>query len=498
MTKLALSTLGALGPAVAVPQYERSALRPGIVHVGVGNFHRAHQALYLDDLFNAGRDHAWGLVGAGVRATDAAMRARLAAQDWLSTVVELEPGANTARVTGAKIDFVEVDPTNRPLIAAMADPRIRIVSLTVTEGGYYLDAASHFDPTHPEIVADAKAPRAPRTVFGAMIRALRQRRGAGTPPFTIMSCDNLPSNGHVTRAAVVGLARLSDPNLADWIEDNVAFPNGMVDRITPAATDAHRQQLRDRFGIEDEAPVVCEPFRQWVLEDNFPLGRPAFEEVGVTFTDAIEAFELMKLRVLNGGHALIAYAAALLDIEYAHDAMDDPLVAGFMDKVERDEILPVVPRVPGTSLELYLDTIKERFANPDVGDTIARLCLDGSNRQPKFILPSTRDRLAQGLSATGLALASALWCRYLHGETETGAPIKIDDVNGASLRAAAKRARTEPQAFLDALPGIFGDLTDAAPFQTAFAQALGRLWRDGTARTLERYLALPPGATLGV
>jgi len=496
MTKLSLSNLGQLGADVAVPRYRRDALGPGIVHVGIGNFHRAHEAFYLDDLFNAGRDHGWALIGAGVRPGDAAMRERLTGQDWLTTVVELEPGANRARVIGPMVDFVPVVEGSAPLIEAMCDPRIRIVSLTVTEGGYFIDSATGaFNAEHPDIRADARAPESPATVFGAIVLALRLRREAGIAPFTVMSCDNLPGNGHVAAAAVVGLARLSAPDLAAWIDDAVAFPNGMVDRITPATTPAQRRLLLERFGVEDASPVFCEPFRQWVLEDRFPAGRPALDEVGVTFTDDVAAFELMKLRILNGGHAAIAYPAALLDLTFAHEAMAHPLVSGFLDKLEREEILSIVPPVPGVDLTDYLATIKERFANEDVGDTIARLCLDGSNRQPKFILPSTRDRLARGLPITGLALETALWCRYLFGETDNGSPITVEDAAAERLQRAARQARTAPMAFLD-LHDIFGDLARAPALRDAFATALAALWRDGVAATLERYLALSPGAPL--
>jgi len=491
---LRLDTLGSLD--VPAPSYRRQSLSPGILHVGVGNFHRAHQAVYLDELFERGLDHDWAILGAGVRPGDAVMRDALGRQDWLSTIVELEPGENRARITGSMIDFVPVDPANAALVAAMTDRRIRIVSLTVTEGGYFIDPASGvFDPDHPEIRADAARPSEPRTVFGVILAALQARRDAGHPPFTVMSCDNLPGNGHVARAAIAGTARLRDPGLASWVEEHVAFPDGMVDRITPASSDARREAFRSTFGIEDRSPVFCEPFRQWVLEDHFPTGRPALEEVGVTFTGDVAAFERMKLRILNGGHAAIAYPGALLDLAYAHEAMAHPLVAGFLGKLEREEILPVVPPVPGVDLLEYLRLVESRFANPGVADTIARLCLDGSNRQPKFILPSTRDRIAAGLPVTGLALESALWCRYLHGTTESGAPIRIEDDKAGRLHGAAQATRTDPMAFL-ALTEIFGDLAQAPAFRAAFTQALTALWRDGVAATLTRYLALAPGQPL--
>jgi mannitol 2-dehydrogenase len=273
--ELSAGNLAELDKTAAVPRYDPRALRAGIVHFGVGNFHRAHQAVYLDDLFNRGRDHDWAIVGAGVRDADKAMRDTLMRQDWLTTVVEQEAAASSARVTGSMIDFVEPGQSHA-IINRLADPAIRIVSLTVTEGGYYIDPATQrFDPKHPDIVADAATFVTPKTVFGLILAALKRRRDVGTLPFTVMSCDNIPGNGHVTQNAVVGLARLIYPELAGWVERNVAFPNSMVDRITPATTDRERDLLASQFGIADQWPVFCERFKQWVLEDNFPLGRQA-------------------------------------------------------------------------------------------------------------------------------------------------------------------------------------------------------------------------------
>jgi len=502
--KLSLSALADLKNGADArldwPTYRRDQITPGIVHIGVGNFHRAHQAVYLDELFNAGRDRDFGIIGAGVRPGDAAMRTTLEEQDWLTTVVEMEPGAHAARITGSMIDFLPVRPDNQPLVTALSDPRIRIVSLTITEGGYCLDAASGgFDPDHPEIKADAARMAAgtepPASVFGALVAGLKARRKAGLPPFTVMSCDNIPGNGHAARDAVVGLAALIDRDLAKWIEGEVGFPDSMVDRITPATTDRERDTLRSNFGINDAWPVFCEPFRQWVMEDRFSSGRPAWEEVGVTLTDKVAAFELMKIRMLNGGHAAIAYPAALLGLHFVHDAMAHPLIHGFLDKLERDEIIPVVPTVPGVELTSYLKLIQQRFANPDIADTIPRLCQDGSNRQPKFILPSIRDRLARGQGITGLALESALWCRYCYGETDDSVPIDVDDVLKDRLSELSHLARERPAAFLD-LEGTFGDLAEHDAFRDAFSSAVTSLWRDGVAATLTRYIELAPGNPL--
>ena len=472
---------------VALPAYDRKKLTPGIVHIGLGNFHRAHMAVYLDDLFALGKNHDWAIIGAGVREGDARMRDALLAQDCLSTVIELDPSGKSARRIGSMIDFLPVEPSNGALIAAMARPEIRIVSLTVTEGGYFIDAASGcFDPTAPEIRADAARPDAPGTAFGAIIAALRLRRGAGVQPFTVMSCDNLPGNGYVTRNAVTGLARLSDPSLADWIAAQVAFPNGMVDRITPATGPRERGMARS-FGLNDPVPVTCEPFRQWVLEDNFPAGRPAFEAVGVTLTPHVHAFEAMKIRILNGGHATIAYPGGLMDIEHVHEAMANPLIKGLLDKVETQEIIPYIPPVPNTDLGAYYYLIVERFSNPEVADTIRRLCLDGSNRQPKFIVPSIRDALAAGGTVEGLALVSALWCRYCFGTTDSGAITPPNDPNWSDLTTLAAKARETPAAWLG-MSAVYGDLGQNAAFATAFAGALRQLWADGVQVTLEAYL----------
>lgn len=474
-------------PAVFLPAYDRSRLTPGIVHIGLGNFHRAHQAVYLDDLFALGEGHDWAIIGAGVRAPDALMREALLAQDCLSTVIELDPAGRRARRIGAMVDFLPVEPGNAALIAAMSEPAIRIVSLTVTEGGYFMDATGRLDTAAPEIVADAARPQAPATAFGAILAALQARRAAGVPPFTVMSCDNLPGNGHVTRDVVVGLARLFDGEFADWIDAHVAFPNGMVDRITPATGERERA-MAAAFGLDDPVPVTCEPFRQWVLEDDFPAGRPALEKVGVTFTRHVHAYETMKIRILNGGHAIIAYPAGLMDIEFVHEAMAEPLVVGFLDKLEAEEIVPIVPPVPDTDLGAYYSVIRERFANPEVADTVRRLCLDGSNRQPKFIVPSIRDNRAAGALPKGLILASALWCRYCAGVTDSGAAIAPNDPNWDLLTIRAQAAKTDPAAWL-AMTDIYGDLGHDAELASAFAAALGALWEKDARAVLTDYLA---------
>ena len=486
--KLSAETLAQLPDKVARPNYRQADLTAGILHFGVGNFHRAHQAVYLDDLFAAGLDHDWGLVGAGVFESEKILRQKLASQDFLTTVVEQDSGHMEARVTCAMIDFL-MPGDGAAIVAKLGDPAIRIVSMTITEGGYFIDPASgKFNPKHPDIAADAANPDNPKTVFGLIIAGLARRRAEKTAPFTVMSCDNIPHNGHVASDAVIGLARLGDPELAGWIEANVAFHNGMVDRITPATSDRERGVLREDFGVEDNWPVFCEPFRQWVLEDKFTAGRPALEKVGVQFVADVSPFELMKIRILNGGHATIAYPAGLMDIHFVHEAMQEKLVRGFLEKLERDEIIPTVPPVPGVVLDEYYELIDRRFSNPKIGDTVRRLCLDGSNRQPKFIIPTIADRLKAGKSIDGLALESALWCRYCFGTTDSGAVIEPNDPNWERLQATARDAHDDASAWL-AMADIYGEVGKSPVFATAFASHLAMLWETDARQTLTRYLA---------
>lgn len=486
-TPLTKATLAQLPEEVARPTYDRSALKPGIVHIGLGNFHRAHQSWYMQQLFARGLDTDFAILGAGVRPTDAQMRERLEGQDWLSTLVELGPQGTRAEVVGSMIGFVPVEEGHGPLIAAMADPRIRIVSLTVTEGGYYIDPATQsFDAAHPDIRHDAENPATPKTAFGAIVAAFRARRDAGHGPFTCQSCDNLPGNGDVLRETVVTLARLSDPALADWIDANATFPNSMVDRIVPATGPKELALVRDRFGIDDAAPVTHEPFIQWVIEDRFCAGRPRWEEVGATITDRVHDYERMKIRILNGGHAAICYPAALLGLELVPEAMADDRIRRLFRKVEETEMLPHVHEVPGMTPAAYLDLIDQRFSNPAIADTTRRLAFDGSNRQPKFILPAVRDGLTAGTPVEGLALVSAAWCRYCLGVTESDEAIPANDPVWSDLLAKAQDARERPQAWLEQR-AIYGDLADQPRFAEAFARWLRMIHVEGMDAALRAY-----------
>ena len=486
-TPLRLDALDRLPKSVGRPSYQRESLSAGILHFGPGNFHRAHQGIYLDSLMNTGQDHDWAIVGASVMPGDARLRDQLLEQDLLGTVVAQSRTNSQARVTGVMIDYVP-PADSAAILSALADPAIRIVSLTVTEGGYFVDADSGlFDADHPAIKADVANFDSPSTVFGLIARALKARRDEGRGAFTVMSCDNLPHNGHVTRRAVVGLAQQVDPELGEWIDENSSFPNGMVDRIAPATGERERRQIVEKYGVADGAPVFCEDYLQWVLEDDFVAGRPGLDSVGVQFVDDVTPFETMKIRILNGGHAVIAYPAGLLDMERFGEAMAHPLITAYHDKVEREEIIPIVPPVPDTSLDEYYSSVLSRFSNPNIDDTVRRLCFDGSNRQPKFIVPSVADRLAEDASVEGLALASAFWCRYCFGESESGASIESNDPVWDELVERACTARTEPAAWLD-MRDVYGDLARDERFSRPFADALNALWAEGTENVLRRYV----------
>jgi len=487
---LCQAALGRLPESVAVPQYDRRALRAGMVHIGLGNFHRAHQAWYTHRLMQLGVAQDWAIIGAGVRLGDSAMREKLLGQDCLTTLIELDPRGKSAEVTGAMVDFLPVEGDNAALIARMAQPDIRIVSLTVTEGGYYLDPETGaLDAGHEDIRHDASHPTTPRTAFGAMVAALRLRRAGGSGPFTGLSCDNLQGNGAVLRQTVVGLARLSDPDLADWIAAHCSFPNSMVDCIVPA-TGPREIALAQGFGIADAAPVTHESFRQWVIEDDFCAGRPDWGRAGAIFTPDVHAYETMKIRILNGGHQVICAAGELLGLGTIAATMAHEGIRAMFCKITRDEIAPHVAAVPGLSAMAYIDLIAGRFANPEIRDTTRRVAFDGSSRHAGFVLPSLRDGLAKGSSVEGLALASALWARYCLGRREDGSPIEANDPLWPSLQMAAQAAQENPAAWLEQVP-LYREVKAAPRFADAFCQWYALLARQGVEAAITRYVARP-------
>jgi mannitol 2-dehydrogenase len=478
--------LAAVSEAVATPSYDRSRLSTGIVHFGVGGFHRAHQAMYIDRLMNAGEAFDWAICGVGVMDADRLMRDALEAQGHLYTLIEKHSdGVYRPRVIGSIIDYLYAPDDPAAVVERLADEATRIVSLTVTEGGYGIDdTTGEFNPGTPGVAEDLEAGAVPRTIFGLITEALVRRRTRGTPPFTVASCDNLPGNGRLARTAFTAFARLRDPELGDWVELEVRFPNSMVDRITPATTDSDRNELRERFGIEDRWPVVCEPFAQWVLEDTFSSGRPRYEHAGVQVVDDVEPYELMKLRLLNGSHQGLGYFGRLCGYELVHEAAQDPLFRRFLRGYMDHEAAPTLDPVPGVDLEDYKRTLIERFSNPEIRDTIARLCEESSDRIPKWVVPVARIQLARDGELARCAAIIASWARYAEGVDEHGAPIDVVDRRREHVMALAKRQREDPLAFLTQRE-LFGDLIEHERFVDAYSAALRSLHERGARATLE-------------
>jgi mannitol 2-dehydrogenase len=478
--------LAAIAEEVPAPSYDRSRLSVGTVHFGVGGFHRAHQAMYLDRLMSAGEAYDWAICGVGVMDADRQMRDALRAQGYLYTLIQKNSdGVFQPRVIGSIIDYLYAPDDPLVVIERLANPATRIVSLTITEGGYGIDDTTGvFDSDALGVTADLAPGGLPRTVFGLITEGLARRREQGTAPFTVVSCDNLPGNGRLARTAFTSFARLRDPHLAEWIDREVSFPNSMVDRITPATTDADREALRRDFGIEDRWPVVCEPFVQWVLEDTFSSERPPYERAGVQLVDDVEPYELMKLRLLNGSHQGLAYFGRLCGYQLVHEAAQDPLFRTFLRGYMDDEAAPTLEPVPGVDLENYKRTLIERFSNPEIRDTIARLCAESSDRIPKWVVPVARIQLERDGELARSAAIIASWARYAEGVDEHGARIEVVDRRREQVMAAARDQRDDPQAFLRQ-PELFGELPEHERFLDAYLATLESLHERGARATLE-------------
>jgi fructuronate reductase/mannitol 2-dehydrogenase len=426
-------------PRATVPSYDRTALRPGIVHIGVGGFHRSHQAVYLDRLAAAGASTEWGILGLGVRSSGA--RGELLRQNCLYSLLERSPEGDRARVVGSILDYLDAAREPGRALAALTSPATRVVSLTVTGDGY---------------AEDQPVPR-------FLAEALRLRREAGVPPFTVLSCDNLPANGATARSAVVAYARLrEEERFADWIETEVAFPATVVDRITPVAEDDHRRVLERDFGIHDRCPVVCEDFTQWIVEDDFCNDRPPLEEVGVRFVPDVRPYELHKKRLLNGTHSAIGYLGHLSGHDRIDDAIADPLLRGFAEQL-MGEVAPLLPEVLGLDVDTYRETLMGRFGNPRIGDRLQRLCGRGSTKMPAYLLPSLQEAVEQGLPHETLTLALAAWVRYLTGVDCEGAKIEVKDARWDELRPLARGAAADPRPLLE-VRDVFGSLADDEAF----------------------------------
>lgn len=444
MVKLSSSTLTQLSDELAVPTYDRATLQTGIVHFGVGGFHRAHQAMYLDRLMNQGKALDWAICGVGVLEHDA-----------------------------------------EKVIEKLAATATRIVSLTVTEGGYNVHhVTGEFNADNPDVQHDLASGASPKTSFGLVVEALKRRRERGIPPFTVMSCDNIQGNGDVAQKMFTAFAELKDPELASWIRAEVPFPNSMVDRITPVTTDEDRASIASQFGVEDEWPVVCEPFEQWVLEDHFANGRPPLQDAGVQLVNDVEPYELMKLRLLNASHQALCYLGYLSGYRYAHEVCQNPDFAKFLLDYMDKEATPTLSSVPGIDLPNYKKTLIDRFSNEYVRDTLARLCAESSDRIPKWLLPVIRINLANDGEISRSVAVVASWARYAEGIDEQGQPVHVVDALKDTLMAAAAHQHEDQLAFI-ANREVFGDMIDNVRFTEAYSLALSSLHKLGALRTVQ-------------
>jgi mannitol 2-dehydrogenase len=447
---------------VPVPAYDRSQLTPGIVHVGVGGFHRAHLALYVHELASDGGD--WGIVGLGLLDNDAKMAAALGAQDHLYTLIEKGDGEPSAAVIGSIIDFVHAPRGHDAAVAELlASPATSILSMTVTEAGYA-------EPSAAQLASGAGA------TFDRLAAALAVRRERGAGQLTILSCDNLPGNGDAARNATLAAAARADPSLPAWVEENCTFPNSMVDRITPVTSAADSQWLRDSLGIDDRWPVVAEPFRQWVMEDDFAGGRPPWEDVGALFTDRIHDWELYKLRLLNAGHSCMAYLSALAGITFVHEAMANRAVRTFLEDLLHREAMPTLVEIPGHPRERYIASVLERFANPGVHDQIARVCIDGSAKFPDFVIPTIARQLEVDGPIGRAATALAGWARYL---AVVDPAAQAFDSSADVARRHAAEAVANSVAFLE-FDAVFPPAVQTSPrFRAEFSEAYRRIVEHG-------------------
>ena len=462
--RISEKTLSQLPASVSKPTYDRSKVVGSIVHLGIGAFHRAHQAMFTDAALAATGDLSWGLVGAGVISAD--MKDALMPQDGLYALAEMGADSEKVKVIGSIIDVFGGAEDAEKLLAKMSDVSTRIVSITVTEKGYYLDLATgKLQINAPAIAADLASPATPKTILGLIVQALKARKAKGIKPSTVMSCDNLPNNGKLAKAAVLAFAREADADLASWIEANVCFPCTMVDRITPATTDADRAHVNSVIGMEDAWPVVTEQFYQWVIEDQFTMGRPEWDKVGAIFSDEIECWENMKLRCLNGSHSTLSYMGQLTGRETVADAMGLPLITDLLDKLW-SEISEVLHAPKGVNPADYIESLKLRFRNPALKHRTAQIACDGSQKLPQRLLAPLRDRIAKGLASPAIATAVAAWMHFVVKTAYTPGAV-LSDPLAAEILVQAKMSTDAASIVrnLLAIKVIFGtDLPENAAF----------------------------------
>ena len=475
-----------IAETTTVPGYDLENLKTGIVHIGVGGFHRSHQAYYIHRLLEEYNALDWGICGVGLREADQKMKLVLEKQGGLYTLITQHPnGRDSYEVVGSIHEFLLASESRSRIVDKMAHPDTRIVSLTITEGGYNFNPATgEFDFDNHEIKEELAFPDAPKTVYGFLTNALKKRKKSGLPPFTILSCDNIQHNGNVTKKMLLAFAQKQDPELANWIKENVCFPNSMVDRITPVTTAGMINQLKTDVNIEDRWPVVCEPFIQWVIEDRFSFGRPALEKVGVQFVSDVTPYEKIKIRLLNAGHSVLGILGALHGHSTIDACMNDSVFATFMNRYMDEEVTPVLGEVEGIDLNEYKDSLAERFANPNIKDSVSRICSESSAKLPKFLIPTLQENLEAGGNIDLATFVLAAWCYYSDkGINEKNEPLEIIDVKKLELQNAAKNTSENPISFLE-LTEIFGSLRQNKRFCEKYERAVLSIYKEKKIRRL--------------
>jgi len=475
-----------ISATIPCPNYDRQALKTGIVHIGVGGFHRAHQAYYIHQLLEKYGFADWGICGVGLREADREMYHVLKKQDYLYTLIVQHPnGLVKSEVIGSIKEYLFAVDTPELVIEKMAHPDTKIVSLTITEGGYNFNSSTgNFNFEHPDVQQELQNPNQPKTIFGFLTAALKKRRANGLPPFTVMSCDNIQHNGEVARKMLLSFAQKQDAELAAWIATSVRFPNTMVDRITPVTSDENKAYLKNKHAVIDEWPVVCEPFIQWVIEDKFSNGRPPLEKLGVQFVADVAPYEKMKIRLLNAGHSVLGIPGAIHGHPTINACMEDTIFAKFMRQFMDQEATPVLDAMEGIDLEKYKDNLEERFANPNVKDSVSRICAESSAKLPKFLIPTLQENLSRGGSIDYATFIIAAWCYYSDQQiNEKKEPLEIMDGMKPILHQAAKNSPTDKLAFLK-LTDLFGDLLNNKRFTDKYKEMLTAIYQQKGIRKL--------------
>jgi mannitol 2-dehydrogenase len=479
--KLNSKNLPLIPREATLPEYDRSVLKTGIVHIGVGAFHRAHQAFYTDMLLQNPENKGWGICGIGLLESDRKIIDWLLQQDGLYTVMITEPDEIlTARVIGSIVECLYAPDDPQAVIEKMADPDTKIITLTITEGGYNFDSATgEFLINEPSVQTDLKNPESPKTVFGYLTRALKRRMDRGLKGLTIQSCDNIPHNGDVSKRMLMAYVKKAEPRMTDWIEKEIAFPNSMVDRITPVTSLKDKENLKAVFSIDDACPVVCEPYIQWVIEDNYANGRPSWETVGTKFVKDVAPYEKMKIRLLNAGHSLLGFLGTLSDCNTVDEAVEVPLIADFLRSFMDKDVTPVLGTIEGIDLTKYKDNLIQRFGNPYIKDNLSRICLESSAKIPKFVLPIIRENLESGGDIKHSTAIVAAWCRYLELAGTPGHTYEVQDgMKDLLQKNALASVRQEPLAFIKT-ETLFGDLVKSERFVTAYLSVIDAFRKYG-------------------